>query len=162
MKGRTVGRAEVEDFLYGEALLLDEWRLDEWLQLFEEGAQYEVPTTDNASGAIASSGFFVCDDHALLRARVKRLKSRMAHAENPHSRTHRIVSNVVILEHGDETVWVTANFLVTRFRDGGTYTYAGRYEHVLVVDEDSLRFRIRRAVPVMESMAPGARLSFIL
>jgi hypothetical protein len=31
-------RAEIEEFLYMEAELLDEWRLDEWLELFEEGA----------------------------------------------------------------------------------------------------------------------------
>ena len=28
--GRTVTRAEVEDFLYHEADLLDRWRLDDW------------------------------------------------------------------------------------------------------------------------------------
>ena len=31
MSAREVGRAEVEDFLFREAALLDEWRLDEWL-----------------------------------------------------------------------------------------------------------------------------------
>ena len=31
-------RAEVEDFLYHEAALLDEWRLDEWLALLTDDA----------------------------------------------------------------------------------------------------------------------------
>ena len=39
----TVTRPLVEDFLYKEAALLDEWRLDEWLTLFEPGATYDIP-----------------------------------------------------------------------------------------------------------------------
>ncbi|WJK43232.1 aromatic-ring-hydroxylating dioxygenase subunit beta [Solwaraspora sp. WMMA2056] len=159
---REVTRAQVEDFLYREAQLLDEWRLDEWFTLFEADARMEVPTTDWAGWDATTAGFFVCDDYDLIRARVKRLKSRKAHAENPHSRTHRMVSNVILLEAGAETVWISANFLIHRYRDNGAYTYVGRYEHVLKVDDDGLRFRVRRAIPVMESMDPGARLSFIL
>ncbi|MDT7663767.1 MAG: p-cumate 2,3-dioxygenase subunit beta, partial [Pseudonocardiales bacterium] len=30
----VLARIEVEDFLYREAALLDEWRLEEWLDLF--------------------------------------------------------------------------------------------------------------------------------
>ncbi|WP_208815316.1 aromatic-ring-hydroxylating dioxygenase subunit beta [Micromonospora echinofusca] len=159
---RIVRRAEVEEFLYREALLLDEWRLDEWLTLFEEGGRFEVPTTDWTGWDAASGGAFVTDDYDLIKARVKRLKSRKAHAENPHSRTHRMISNVVVLEQGDETVWITANFLIHRYRDGGAFTYVGRYEHVLLVSDEGLRFRVRRAVLVNEAMEPGARLSFIL
>lgn len=157
-----VSRAAVEDFLFREAMLLDEWRLDEWFALFEEGGRFEVPTTDGHGWDSTEAGYFVCDDYDLIRARVKRLKSRKAHAENPHSRTHRMISNVIILEQGDETVWVAANFVIHRYRDGGAYTYVGRYEHILRVLDDRLRFRVRRAVPVMEAMDPGARLSFIL
>jgi len=159
---RTVGRTEIEDFLYREAMLLDEWRLDDWFALFEVGGRFEVPTTDYSGLDSTSAGYFVADDYDLIRARVKRLKSRMAHAENPHSRTHRMISNVVVLEQRDETAWISANFVIHRYRDGGSYTYVGRYEHILLVEEDGLRFRLRRAIPVMESLDPGARLSFIL
>jgi p-cumate 2,3-dioxygenase beta subunit len=34
----VVTRAEVEDFLYREAALLDEWQLDEWQSLLTEDA----------------------------------------------------------------------------------------------------------------------------
>ena len=34
----TLTRSEVEDFLYAEAELLDEWRLPEWLDLFTDDA----------------------------------------------------------------------------------------------------------------------------
>ena len=47
-----VTRAEVEDFLYHEAALLDEWRLDAWQDLLADDACYYVPSND----ASASSG----------------------------------------------------------------------------------------------------------
>ena len=40
---QDVTRATIEDFLYEEAALLDEWRLQEWLDLLTEDATYEVP-----------------------------------------------------------------------------------------------------------------------
>ncbi|WP_329012803.1 aromatic-ring-hydroxylating dioxygenase subunit beta [Streptomyces sp. NBC_00690] len=176
--GRTITRQEVEDFLYAEADLLDHWNYDGWLALFESGARYEIPTTDYRPGwSPHETGSFVDDDWPLLLARVKRLKSRKAHAENPHSRTHRLVSNVRLsahtasvnstngTEHAESTedcFRVAASFVVHRARDGRFDAYVGWYEHLLVPTEDGLRFRLRRSVLGHESLAAGARLSFIL
>lgn len=155
-------RSEVEDFLYAEADILDAWRYDDWLALFEDGARYEIPTTDYRGLSLHESGSFVDDDYDLLKARVKRLKSRKAHAENPHSRTHRMVSNVRVAKAGDDALTATASFVVHRARDGQFDTYVGRYEHVLVPTGDGLRFRLRRSILGHEALPPGARLSFIL
>jgi p-cumate 2,3-dioxygenase beta subunit len=163
--GRTVVRAEVEDFLYEEAAILDAWAYDTWLTLFEEGARFEIPTTDyQPSGhwSIHGAGSFVDDDWGLLKARVKRLKSRKAHAENPPSRTHRMISNVRLFEHDAQTLRVAASFIVHRARDGQFDTYVGRYDHLLVPAPEGLRFRIRRTILTHEALPPGARLSFIL
>jgi p-cumate 2,3-dioxygenase beta subunit len=159
---RTVSRPEVEDFLYAEADLLDAWRYDDWLALFEEGARFEIPTTDYRGWSPHESGSFVDDDWDLLRARVKRLKSRKAHAENPHSRTHRLVSNVRVFEESADALRATASFVVHRARDGQFDTYVGRYEHLLAVTDDGLRFRLRRSILGHETLPVGARLSFIL
>ncbi len=159
---RAVSRPEVEDFLYAEADILDAWRYDDWLALFEEGARYEIPTTDYRRWSPHESGSFVNDDWDLLRARVKRLKSRKAHAENPPSRTHRLVSNVRVFEESTDALRVTASFVVHRARDGQFDTYVGRYEHLLAVTDDGLRFRLRRSILGHEALPAGARLSFIL
>ena len=76
-------RLEVEDFLYREAALLDEWRLDEWLTLFTEDTRYVVPTTDLPDGDPSENLVFIDDDIVRLRARVVRLNSRHAHREYP-------------------------------------------------------------------------------
>lgn len=157
----AVTRAEVEDFLYAEADILDAWRYDDWLALFEEGARYEIPTTDYSGLSLHESGSFVDDDYDLLRARVKRLKSRKAHAENPHSRTHRLVSNVRVVDE-DGALKVTASFIIHRARDGQFDSYVGRYAHILVPTAEGLRFRLRRSILGHETLPPGARLSFIL
>ncbi len=74
-------REEVEDFLYEEAALLDEWRLDEWLALFTEEARYVVPTTDLPESDPRQDMVFIDDDMVRRRARVTRLNSRHAHRE---------------------------------------------------------------------------------
>ena len=80
-------RAEVEDFLYREAALLDAWKLDEWLALLTEDARYRVPSNDAPEGDPASTLFLIADDIDRIRGRVARLKDPHAHAESPHSRT---------------------------------------------------------------------------
>jgi len=157
----AVTRAEVEDFLFREAALLDEWRLDEWLALFEEDATYEVPTTDRPDEDPLRSQYYVSDDHELLTARVRRLKSRHAHAENPHSRTRRLITNVRLGKPMGTSLPVYAAFLIYKIRDGNVDSFVGRYEHTLALG-DELRFRKRRAVLELEVLRPGGRLSFIL
>ena len=52
---QTIARTDVEDFLFAEAELLDEWRLPEWLELFTDDAIYYVPATDLAVDASPES-----------------------------------------------------------------------------------------------------------
>lgn len=53
---------EVEQFLYKEAALLDEWRLDDWLTLFTDDARYVVPATDLPDGDPQKDLVFIDDD----------------------------------------------------------------------------------------------------
>ena len=118
MTGNTLTRAQVEDFLFHEAALLDDWRLDEWLDLLTEDAAYYVPSNDAPASNHRNALFMVADDANRIRARVKRLKDTQAHAEFPHSRTRRMISNVRITGIDGDTMTVEANFVVHRFRRG--------------------------------------------
>jgi len=158
-----VTRAEVEDLLYREAALLDEWRLDEWLALLTEDARYWVPPNEAPDADPAGTLFIVADDIQRIRARVTRLKDRNAHAEYPHSRTRRLISNVRILGQAAEEVEVTANFAVYRFRrDERIREYIGVYRHTLRRAGSELK--IARRVAVIDAMELGAlgSVSFIL
>src|SRR5262249_57022657 len=90
----SVSRADVEDFLYLEAALLDDWKLTEWLAMFVPGARYLVPPAgSNDDVDPATTLFYVADDFHRLTERVKRLGKKTAHVEFPHSRCRRMVSN---------------------------------------------------------------------
>src|ERR1700751_2754045 len=107
-------RQEVEDFLYREAALLDEWRLDEWLEMLTDDAIYQLPSTDVPEGDARNTLFIIADDALRIRSRVKQLLGKSAWAENPHSRTRRMITNVRIVGIEDGQIIVTANFTVHR------------------------------------------------
>jgi p-cumate 2,3-dioxygenase beta subunit len=156
-------RAQVEDFLFAEAALLDEWRLDEWLRLLTPDARYEVPSTDRPDGRPDTALMLVSDSHDMVVARVKRLNSRKAHREFPWSRTRRIVGNVRVLDvHPDGDLEVTANFAVYRTRRGATHCYVGRYLHRLSPVPDGFRIAFRRAELDQETLDEHGTLSIIL
>lgn len=155
-------REKVEDFLYQEAALLDEWRLDEWLALFTADARYVVPTTDLPEGDPKKELVFIDDDIVRLRARVERLKSRHGHREYPWSRTRRFISNVRIKRLDEHNIAVTSSFLVYRFRMGDTSPYVGWYEHRLKQADGQLKIHHKKAVLDMEALREHGAVSIIL
>ncbi len=157
-----ITRAQIEDFLFEEAALLDEWRLREWLDLLTDDVVYEVPSTDVPDGDSRHTLFIVSDNAERLRLRVEQLLGKSAWAENPKSRTRRLISNVRIRETDGDTLKITANFVVYRMRSGHIDTYIGRYEHTLVHHHGALKIRYRRAVLDLEALQPHGKVSIIL
>lgn len=158
----TLTRADIEDFLYDEAALLDEWRLQEWLALLTEDATYEVPSTDVPDGNPQDTLFIIADNADRIRMRVEQLLGKSAWAENPRSRTRRLISNVRIREVDGETIRVTANFVVYRMRSGHTDTYIGRYEYTLTHRDSRLKIQHRKAILDLEALQPHGKVSIIL
>jgi p-cumate 2,3-dioxygenase beta subunit len=157
-----ITRAQIEDFLYEEAALLDAWRLQEWLALLTEDATYEVPSTDTPDGDARTTLFIIADNIERIRSRVHQLLGKSAWAENPPSRTRRLISNVRILEVAEDSLRVTANFVVYRMRSGLVDTYVGRYEYTLVCRDGVLKIRHRRAILDLEALRPHGKVSIIL
>lgn len=161
MSGSEIRRAEIEDFLYHEAALLDAWRLDEWLALLTDDATYRVPSNDAPHAEPASALFTIADDMHRLRGRVTRLKDPHAHAEFPPSRTRRMISNVRVLER--QPLVVEANFIVHRFRaNESVRQYVGRYRYELQLKEGKIRIRSREAVLDAMELGSLGSVSFIL
>ncbi|MBF6569052.1 MAG: aromatic-ring-hydroxylating dioxygenase subunit beta [Candidatus Binataceae bacterium] len=155
-------RAEAEDFLYHEAALLDEWRLQEWLALLTEDAQYWVPATDRPQGNPENTLFLIADDMVRLRARIARLESPHAHAESPRSRTRRLISNVRVLKDDGSEMLLWSNFAVYRFRGEISDYYVGHYEHTLRRDGSGLKISLRKAILDLEALRPTGKVSIIL
>jgi 3-phenylpropionate/cinnamic acid dioxygenase small subunit len=127
---------EIERFLYREARLLDERRFHEWLELLADDVHYwmaarsnRYPRSSKAIAILDPARYVEADltgDEELaildetketLAARVARLDTGMAWAEDPPSRTRHLISNIDV-EPGDKTAEfrVHANFIVYRSR----------------------------------------------
>jgi 3-phenylpropionate/cinnamic acid dioxygenase small subunit len=126
----------VEQFLYREARLLDERQFRDWLGLFTEDVHYWMASRSNryprSSKAIAAAGTdhfleeepFGSDELALfdedcttLTARVARLETGMAWAEDPPSRTRHLITNIeVVRDASGPELTVHCNFIVYRSR----------------------------------------------
>jgi p-cumate 2,3-dioxygenase beta subunit len=163
MNAATITRAEIEDFLYMEADLLDDWQLDAWLGLLTDDARYLVPSNDALLADHRSSLFTIADNAERIRQRVIRLKDPNCHAEFPQSRTRRLITNVRILDRGDTSLTVTANFVCYRYRRHERIReYVGRYRYLLQVTGEGLRIRERRVFLDAHELASLGSVSFIL
>lgn len=159
----TVTRAEVEDFLYHEAALLDDWKLDEWLALLTEDASYFVPPNDKPDADHRFTLFTVADDIVRLRERIIRLKDPNCHAEFPPSRTRRMISNVRITGVEDGLISVAANFAIFRHRrNEPVREFVGRYCHKLKRTDAGLKIAERRAILDAEELGRMGSVSFLL
>jgi len=155
-------RAEAEDFLYHEAALLDAWKLDEWLALLTEDARYLVPSNDAPEGEPGATLYTIADDIHRIRGRVTRLKDPQAHAEFPHSRTRRMISNVRV-SAGEGETRVEANFVVHRFRRNEQVSqFVGRYRYTLRTIEGKTRIARREAILDAQELGSLGAVSFIL
>lgn len=155
-------RAELEDFLFLEAALLDNWQLDEWLALFAPGARYFVPPAGADDDADpATTLFYVADDYHRLCERVKRLNKRTAHAEFPRSRCRRMVSNVRLLE-GDATRFtVTSNYVTWRSKLGVTDTFFGHHLYAMTRVAGQLRILSKKTFLDQDDIRDQGKVSII-
>jgi biphenyl 2,3-dioxygenase beta subunit len=125
----------VEQFLYREARLLDDRRFHDWLRLFTDDVHYSMVARTNryprSSKAIAILDADHCTDEDLgadglglfdedlktLTARVARLDTGMAWAEDPPSRTRHVITNIEIVpDASGQALTVHSNFIVYRSR----------------------------------------------
>jgi p-cumate 2,3-dioxygenase beta subunit len=159
----VVTRAEVEDFLYREAALLDDWRLNEWEALLADDGCYYVPPNDQLEGDHRSTLFLVADDRERIRQRVIRINDPNCHAEYPKSRTRRMISNVRIVDAEGDLITVTANFVCYRFRRYERIReYVGVYRYVLRRSGDSFKIKERRVLIDAHELGTLGSVSFIL
>ncbi len=123
-------KEEVEEFLYAEADLLDQRKFREWLDLLAEDIVYSMPLRRNvrfgehAAHENTRAGRDICwfdEDKWTLSKRVEQLMTGIHWAEEPLSRTTRLVSNVQLLEvqpsvDAPAEVRVRSRFLIERHR----------------------------------------------
>lgn len=112
---------EITEFLYREALAIDERRFRDWLALLADDIRYEVPIRvtreDLAEWELTPKARIFGDTRQTLEVRVARLESDFSWAEQPPSRTRHFVTNIVVdpTDNSDE-FRVSSNVLIYRSR----------------------------------------------
>ncbi len=157
-------RAEIEDFLYHEAALLDRWDLAGWDALFSEDGCYEIAPISLAGQDQLDPAkvlFLVADERSRITQRTIRLMKKSAHAEYPHSRTRHLVSNIRSRAEGDMFL-VSSAFVVFRIRREELMTYMGENLHKLRRVGGALRIVSKRACLDLETLKPQGTVSIIL
>ena len=158
-----ITRAQVEDFLYHEAALLDEWRLDAWQELLTDDACYYVPSNDQPQSDHRHALFLIADDRERIRQRIIRVQDPNCHAEYPKSRTRRMIANVRILGVEGDLITVAANFVCYRFRRyERVREYVGAYRYLLRRVGDGFRIKERRVLIDAHELGNLGSVSFIL
>lgn len=162
---------ECTNFLNHEAALLDDNRLHDWFDLLTEDIDYRVPrrvTRERNSevSEFSEEGYLYRDDHGTLSTRIDRFDNDYAWAENPPSRTRRLVSNIRPEELPDDDVddvIVKSNLML--YRSQGDTT---DYDLIVGEREDRLRrldgeFKLsERVVYLDQSILDSRNLSFFL
>jgi 3-phenylpropionate/cinnamic acid dioxygenase small subunit len=169
-------KEEIEDFLYAEADLLDQRRFQEWLNLLAEDISYSMPLRRNvrfgehAEHENTRIGKDICwmdEDKWTLVKRVEQLMTGIHWAEEPLSRTTRLISNVQLLEarpsvEAPREVKVRSRFLIERNR----VDYES--EHFVGIRTDSLRrfgeeWKIsRREILINQTVFLGKNLTIFI
>ena len=114
---------EAERLLTKEARLLDERRLEEWVELFTEDVLYWMPARENREvvsnpleNAFALGEFALFEEtKPELERRIKRLRTGVAWGEEPPSRTRHLVTNIEVeATENPSEFHLFSNFLVYR------------------------------------------------
>lgn len=92
----------VQEFLFHEARLLDERRLQDWLALYAPDAEYWVPYAWGQESPKDHVSLFY-ETVALLRMRVDRLERELSPLDWPQSRVNHHLSNITV-EDADRSV----------------------------------------------------------
>ena len=166
---RNMTRQEAEDFLYTEARLLDENRLEEWLLLFTSEGIYWLPIDEEDDPERQASVIY--DDPLQREKRVHQLRQGARYSQLPASRTIHYLSNVEVEPAPDGEVHLRCNVLILELRPGdhqaiqkglgNQRALAGRCFYRLVSEEGSWRIAMKKVLLIDRDM-PLYNLTFVL
>jgi len=123
--GVMAADSKLVELVLREAALLDEWRLEEWLDLYAPIAAYWVPTEWDQTDPFTTISH-IYDDRRLMETRVRRFRHAMFHAQKPPSRITHLCTN---FRAGPQPGSVVCSYEVAEFRNAKHRRYVGRARH---------------------------------
>lgn len=126
--------------LYSEALMLDEGRFEDWLELLSPELRYTVhiqqDTAPDWQDTAAQRLVYMDENFGSMQLRVLKLRTNLPQTELPRSRTVRLISNVMVEERASAAFTVRSAFVLYRnHRQRDTELLAGHREDVWSVND---------------------------
>jgi 3-phenylpropionate/cinnamic acid dioxygenase small subunit len=159
--------AGAEAFLYAEARLIDEDRLEDWLKLFTADGIYWIPSDESDDPDIETS--IIHDDGLQREKRVYQLRQKHL-AQDPRSRTIHFISNVEA-ESAMTGTEIRCNLLVMEMRPGDHQglqpglaeprVFAARCRYRLRHEDGVWRMVLKQVILINRDL-PLQNISFIL
>ncbi|MCK9800322.1 benzoate 1,2-dioxygenase small subunit [Pseudomonas sp. MAFF 302030] len=120
---------QVRDFLYEEARYLDDSQWEKWLQCYAAEATFWMPAWDDNDQLTEDPqreiSLIWYGNRGGLEDRVFRIKTERSSATMPDTRTSHNISNLELLEQGDELCRLRFNWHTLSFRYKTTDSYFG-------------------------------------
>lgn len=140
-------RLEAHDLVETYGRLIDEDRLEEWVELFVEDCRYEIVSAENLEQNLPLS-LMLCDNKNMLRDRIFSL--REANIYNIHRDCH-VIGLVRVTPGETGTIAASASYsLFQSSQEGETRLFSvGRYRMELVREATGLR--IARQIVVVDT-----------
>lgn len=137
--------AQLVDFVYREARLIDEKRLDEWFELFTEDARYWMPLTRGQPDGETHTSLFY-EDRLLLKVRIERMRSPNAFSQQPPSFCQHVLQHPQVQEAGEEAnrYVMRTPFMYAESQLDHQVILAGVSWHHLICIGGALRIRLKK------------------
>jgi 3-phenylpropionate/cinnamic acid dioxygenase small subunit len=171
---RLLLKAEVEEFLYREAELLDERRYAEWLDLLADDIRYWMPMRRNVKAGEFAREFtregqdinWFDEGKDTLVRRVRQIETGIHWAEEPVSRISHLLTNVHLVEirpvlDAPREVATRCRFLIYRNRvETETDILVGKREDVLRREGEGGWKIARRKIVLDQNVLLSKNLTF--
>ena len=152
---------EVSALLNAECRLLDDDRLEDWLELYVNECVYWVPGNVPPQDARRSITWEI-NDRRRLEDKVARLRTGFAYSQLPPTRTRRCLSNIEAWHADSGEVRARANMTINTYRRGEHGTLASMVGYVLR-QQSSEGWRIEiKQINLIDADQPQGNISFML
>ncbi len=144
--------ADVADFLFYEADLLDRRDWDQWLNLYEDDCLFWVPAWDDDTVLCENPdnevSLIYLDDKNRLKDRVWRINSGLSSSLVRMPRMAHLVSNVRIIEVSPERILVHAKFQANAYKldEYRVDFFFGDYHFELLPKGDSFSIKSKKVI----------------
>jgi 3-phenylpropionate/cinnamic acid dioxygenase small subunit len=158
---RVILQHEVEQFLYREARLLDERKLEQWLDLLDEELHYWMPMRRNIKFGDWDLEFTSAENEInwfdegkdILAGRIRQINTGIHWPEEPVSRFEHMVTNVEVVSVEGDEIRVNSKFFCyqNRLQDEVNH-FVGRREDVLRRDPGTGFKIVKRKIIIAQNV----------